>query len=285
MAKPRITEVKPLLRKAAADPKAKLSARQIQPAAKIAENKTSKKETNKDEVVHLHQNEEQSPNVIRPIPWWVFPQGLERGLHGHGGHGLGGHGGHGGGLGGGPGGHGHGPFPPSPPFPGHGHFPGPFPGPFPGQFFPGPFFPGPFFPGPFFPGSFFPGPFPVPVPVPVPVAVPRPQEQPLPVTPAFVTVRITGSDAFPRANYTNYVPFSPGMTIRQTLVATGLVDFGPKGFIHNVAGIPIADAVGVSLRYNGRVVPQTVLDASAEPGGIVGLELYYSSTDAIPVPL
>jgi len=263
MPKPRIPEAKPSFRRAAADPKAKLSARQFQPAQKSAVNKSSKKETDKDEVVHLHQNEEQTPSVIRPIPWWVFPQELERGFHGHG------------------------PFPTSPafpgygPFPGHGPFPGTFPGPFPGPFFPGPFFPGPFFPGTFYPGPFYPGSFSVPIPVPVP----GPRPQPMPATPAFVTVRITGGSAFPRANYTNYVPFSQGMTIRQSLAATGLIDFGQDGFIRNVAGIPIADAVAVSLRYNGRVVPQTLLDASAEPGGIVGLELYYDSTAAIPVPL
>jgi len=105
------------------------------------------------------------------------------------------------------------------------------------------------------------------------------------VPPAFVTVRITGGTAFPRVDYTNYAPFYPGITIRQALASTGLVEFGPNGFIRNVAGIPISGAVEVRLRYNGRVIPQTLLDSPAEPGSIVGLELYYSSTGAIPVPL
>ncbi|OXS61702.1 hypothetical protein B1A99_03570 [Cohnella sp. CIP 111063] len=98
-------------------------------------------------------------------------------------------------------------------------------------------------------------------------------------------MRITGGSAFPRVNYTNYVPFYPGITIRQALASTGLVDFGPAGFIRNVAGIPISGAVEVRLRYNGRVIPQTLLNASAEPGSIIGLELHYSSTGAIPIPL
>ncbi|MFC4302302.1 hypothetical protein [Cohnella boryungensis] len=86
-------------------------------------------------------------------------------------------------------------------------------------------------------------------------------------------------------NFTNFIPFFPGITIRQALLSTGLVDFGPAGFIRNVAGIPIGDGVEVLLRYNGRVIPQTLLNLPAEPGSIIGLELFYSLTGAIPVPL
>ncbi|WP_181907290.1 hypothetical protein [Cohnella lupini] len=86
-------------------------------------------------------------------------------------------------------------------------------------------------------------------------------------------------------NYTNYIPFYPGITIRRALESTGLVDFGPAGFIRNVAGIPIGRTTEVRLRYNGRVVPQTILNVPAEPGSIVGLELYYSVTGAVPIPL
>jgi len=103
--------------------------------------------------------------------------------------------------------------------------------------------------------------------------------------PAFVTVRITGGSSFPRVDYTNYIPFYPGITIRQALASTGLVDFGPSGFIRNVAGIPIGDGVDVQLRYNGRVIPQTLLNAPADPGSIVGLELFYGLTGAVPIPL
>jgi len=75
------------------------------------------------------------------------------------------------------------------------------------------------------------------------------------------------------------------MTIRQALASTELVDFSSIGLISNVAGIPISNGTEVRLRYNGRVIPQTVLDTLAEPGSIVGLELYYSLTEAIPIPL
>ncbi len=287
MPKSRSPEAKPLLRKATADPKAKLSSRQVQsaqPQLKSTSGKNNKKESVKTEVVHLHQNVEQPPYLARPIPWWVFPQ--ERGLFG----GL---------FGGGPGGPGGpgilppgpGPFPPGPgpgPFPpGPGPFPpGPGPGPFPPG--PGPFppppFPGPFPPGPGpFPPPPFPGPGPFPIPIPIPIPIPGPH--PFPPHQAFITVRITGGVSFPRVNYTNYIPFYPGITIRRALESTGLVGFGPAGFIRNVAGIPISGAIEVRLRYNGRVIPQTILNAPAEPGSIIGLELHHSITGAIPIPL
>ncbi|MFC4597514.1 hypothetical protein [Cohnella hongkongensis] len=254
MPKLRSTEAKPLTRKTSADPKAKLSA-SPPPSPKNPANKGNKKETDKGEVVHLHQSEDEAPQVTRPIPWWVFPQEQERGLLGGPASGTGGMEGPGG-----PGGPGLGPgFFPSPP---------PFPGPAPG--------PGPFPTPPPFPGS---GPIPLPIPVPIPVP------GPLPVPPAFITVWITGGTAFPRVHYTRYVPYFPGITIRQALASTGLVDFGPAGFIRNVAGIPIFETVEVRLRYNGRIFPQTLLNAPAEPGSIVGLELHYSSTGAIPIPL
>ncbi|QJD87085.1 hypothetical protein [Cohnella herbarum] len=85
-------------------------------------------------------------------------------------------------------------------------------------------------------------------------------------------------------NYTNYIPFYPGITISQALASTGLVDFGPQGFIRSVAGIPIGGQTDVRLRYNGRVVPQTILNSPAEPGSIVGLELI-NLTGAVPIPL
>ncbi|MFC5530605.1 hypothetical protein [Cohnella yongneupensis] len=130
--------------------------------------------------------------------------------------------------------------------------------------FPGGMLPGPG-PGPFPPG---PGPFPIPIP-----------------GPSFITVTILGGTSFPRVNYRNFIPWYPGITIRQALQSTGLVGFGPAGFIRTVAGIPISGGVNVRLRYNGRVIPQTLLSFPAEFGSTISLELYYSSTDAIPIPL
>jgi hypothetical protein len=333
MSKSRLGAARPLLRKSATDPQAKLSARKVQTKSTIIK---AKKQSNKDDVMHLHQTEIAPSYMTRPIPWWVFPEALpvERGLLG----GLFGGGGPGGFPGpGGPGGPGGFPGPGGPGGPGGfpgpggpggpGGFPGPggpggpggFPGPggpggpggFPGPGgpggpggFPGPGgpggpggFPGPGgpggpggFPGPGGPGTFPPppprppfppGPGPFPIPIPIPIPIPGPQ----PFPPSYITVRIVGGTAFPRVNYTNYIPFYPGITIRQALVSTGLVDFGPAGFIRNVAGIPIYGNTEVRLRYQGRVVPQTLLNFPAEPGSTITLELYYSFVDAIPIPL
>ena len=73
------------------------------------------------------------------------------------------------------------------------------------------------------------------------------------------------------------------MTIRQALESTGLVGFGPLGFIRSVAGIPISGAVDVRVRYNGRIIPQTLLSLPVDPGSSVVLELFLGN--AIPVPL
>jgi len=154
--------------------------------------------------------------------------------------------------------------------------PGPGPGPFPPGPGPGPFPPGPG-PGPFPPGL-GPGPFPIPIPIPIP------GPQPIP-SPGLIAVRIFGGAAFPGVNTANLVPYYPGITIRQALEATGLVAFGPAGLIRNVAGIPIFGNVEVRLRYNGRVIPQTLLSFPAEPGSTISLELCYTLGGAIPVPL
>ncbi|WP_239619307.1 hypothetical protein, partial [Cohnella mopanensis] len=83
MSKLRSPDVKPLLRKAPADPKAKLSSRQsAHHQIKVSSGKNNKKESSKDDVVHLHQNGEQPTHPTRQIPWWVFPQEQERGLLG-----------------------------------------------------------------------------------------------------------------------------------------------------------------------------------------------------------
>lgn len=151
---------------------------------------------------------------------------------------------------------------PHPPGPGP-HPPGPFPPPPPPH-------PHPFPPGP--------GPFPVPIPFPIP------GPQPIPA-PSFIRVTIIGGSSFQGVNYANFIPFYPGITIRQALASTGIVGFGPLGFIRSVAGIPIIGGVNVRLRYNGRVIPQTLLSLPADPGSWVGLELYYALADAVPVPL
>ncbi|MBB6637911.1 hypothetical protein [Cohnella thailandensis] len=224
--------------------------------------------------VRLHQSgiaEERKPPV-RQIPWWVLPEddrmltpggGIPGGLFPPGGGpgvpGPGGPGGPGPGGPGGPGpGPGPGPFPPPPPP----RPPGPPPGP------PGPFPPPPRPPGPFpLPPPPRP-PFPIPIPFPIPVPPPGP-------TPAFIIVQINGGFAFPGATQTAFAFFFPGITIRQALQSTGLVTFGPRGFISFVSGIRISGTVGVQLRYNGRIIPQTLLDLPAAPFSTIGLELFY----------
>jgi hypothetical protein len=214
MPKLRSALARPLVRKPTTDTKAKLLSRNVSssPSQSKSASSKNKKESAKGEVVHLHHNEEKSPYMTRPIPWWVFPE--ERGLPGV------------------PGG----PFPPGP----------------------------------------FPQPFPFPIPFPFPRAQPSPQ--------AYIAVRITGGAAFPRVNYTNYIPFYPGMTIRQVLGSTGLVYFGPDGLNRNVAGIPIYGNTEIRVRFNGRVIPQTLLNAPVQPGSFIGLELY-SLTRPDPIPL
>lgn len=115
---------------------------------------------------------------------------------------------------------------------------------------PGLFPPGP---GPFPPGS---GPFP-----------PGPW-------PSFIIVRVLGGFTFPGATRSAYVPFFPGITIRQALLFSGLVRFGPFGRIISVSGIPIGANAGVRIRYNGRIIPESLLDFPALPNSTVTLELY-----------
>lgn len=238
------------------------------------------------------QSESFEPDIpARQIPWWFTPE--HQRAHGPGG------GAHLGGLlpprppgqgfhpGPGPGPHpGPGPFPPGPgPFPpGPGPFP-PGPGPFPPG--PGPFPPGPFPPGPgpfppprppFPPG---PGPFPIPLPIPLPIPVPGPVPVPVPVPvplpepTSFVAVTVQGGVGLPNVSGTSYVTFYPGMTLRQALFATGRVQFGPNGFIVSVAGIPVGGPIGLTVRYNGRVIPQTLLDQPITPGSTITLSLFY----------
>jgi hypothetical protein len=254
MPKNRPSGIKPLLGKSSGDLKVRLSARRSRP--KSAASTKNKKKPARADIVQLHYNE--TPSYLnRPIPWWTAPdtRGL---LH--------------------PGGPGHTP-PPPPPHShpgGPGHFPPPPP-------------PHPHPPGPFPPGS---APFPVPIPVPIPIPGPQPFPIPVPIPgpqpipgPSFITVTIIGGLSFQGINYTNFIPYYPGITIRQALASTGIVGFGPFGFIASVAGIPVGGGVNVRLRYNGRVIPQTLLSFPADPGSAIGIELYYALTDAVPIPL
>ena len=241
MPKNRAPLVQPLQRKPSGDLRIKLSAQQ--PQARSAVSTKNKKKPARADVLRLHHNE--PPTYLsRPIPWWVASD--KRGLLHPGGPG------HSPGQGPHPNVNPPGQFPPPPP-------PHPFP---PGS---GPFPPPPP-PHPFPPG---PGPFPIPIPVPIPGPQPVPW-------PNFITVTIVGGSSFQGVNYTNFIPFYPGITIRQALASTGIVGFGPLGFINNVAGIPVAGGVNVRLRYNGRVIPQTLLSFPAEPGSFIRLELYFA---------
>lgn len=92
---------------------------------------------------------------------------------------------------------------------------------------------------------------------------------------SFVAVTVEGGLTFPNISGTSYVTFYPGMTLRQALYATGRVQFGPNGFIVSVAGIPVGGAIGLTVRYNGRVIPQTLLDQPITPGSTITLSLFY----------
>jgi len=209
--------------------------------------------------VRLHQSENETNAPVRQIPWWVLPAEQRMmtpgGPGGPGGPGMpGGPGGSGGpGMPGGPGGPGMPGGPGGPGMPGGPGGPGLPGGPGgPGLFPPGP---GPFPPGP---GPFPPGPGPFP---------PGPW-------PSFIIVRVLGGFTFPGATRSAYVPFFPGITIRQALLFNGLVRFGPFGRIISVSGIPIGANVGVRIRYNGRIIPESLLDFPALPNSTVTLELY-----------
>lgn len=144
----------------------------------------------------------------------------------------------------------------------------------PGTIVPGLFPPGPFPPGP---GPFPPGPGPLPIPLPLPV--------PQPIPPAFITVRIVGGALYPNIGTTTYIPFYPGITIRQALESTGLVGFGPLGAIRSVSGIPVGGNTVAQVRYNGRVIPQALFNSTIIPGSMLTVELLFTMDGSIPVPL
>lgn len=267
MPKQRSTRVRPIARQASGKHVAKLASNTQKIKTKEPDQKTSAKK------VRLHQSGLETKPSVRKIPWWVLPEEERALLPG------------GGGSPGGPGlfppppgpspgpGPGPGLFPPGPgPFP-----PGPGPGPFPpgpGPFPPGPLPPGPG-PGPFppGPGPFPPGPFPLPIPLPIPGPGPFPPP-PFP-GPAFINVRVIGGFAFPGATSSTFVPFYPGITLRQALISSGLVSFGPLGRITSVAGIRIFGSVGVGIFYNGRLIPESLLNAPAQPNSTIALQLFY----------
>ena len=133
----------------------------------------------------------------------------------------------------------------------------------------GPGFPG----GPgHFPGP-FPGPFPIPFPIPIPIPIgPGPGPFPFPQYP-FVRVIINGGNFFPRATTAFLIRHFPGMSIGQTLAASGVVRFSPNGRIVFVNGVAIGGPVNVIVRLNGRPIPQTLLTFPVQSGDTVELEL------------
>lgn len=74
------------------------------------------------------------------------------------------------------------------------------------------------------------------------------------------------------------VPFRFGMSIRDSLAATGVVRFSFNGQIASVSGIPIGGPIQYILRLNGRVLPQTLLTFPVQRFDTVSLELVYSLT-------
>ncbi|MBB6732012.1 hypothetical protein [Cohnella zeiphila] len=248
MSKTRSQPKRPIAKASSGTSKVKLAAHA--PKGKSAQ-AAGKKASGRKVKLHRSEAAEPAQAPARQVPWWVFPEN-ERMMPGPGGTPSGpaqqiGPG-FGPGFGPGPG---PGLFPPGPgPFP-------PGPGPFPPG--PGPFPPGP---GPFPPGL---GPFP-------PGPPPRP---PFPFPPqAFISVRVAGGFAFPGASTATYVPFFPGITIGQALWSSGLVVFGPRGGIIAVSGIRIGGRVGLRIRYNGRLIPETLLNFPAEPNSSIVLELF-----------
>jgi len=121
-------------------------------------------------------------------------------------------------------------------------------------------------------GSFPFGPRPRP---PVPMAAAVSGQAPSPQTASFVGVAVDGGLAYPNIAGTSYVTFHPGMTLRQALYASGRVHFGPNGFITGVAGFSIGGPTGLTVRYNGRVIPQTLLDQPITPGSTITLSLFH----------
>lgn len=89
-----------------------------------------------------------------------------------------------------------------------------------------------------------------------------------------VVIRIIGGSAYPEATRTSYVQYLPGMTIRQALALTGQVTFGPDGGIVAVPGVPVRPDAAVRLHYNGSLLPESMLDYPADPGGTVLIELH-----------
>ncbi|OUM94132.1 MAG: hypothetical protein A9Z00_00430 [Thermobacillus sp. ZCTH02-B1] len=136
---------------------------------------------------------------------------------------------------------------PFPPFPGPGPFP-PFPGPGPFPPFPGP---GPFPPSP------GPGPFP-----------PFPGQRP-------VTVFINGGRQFPWLTRSYSIPHRFGLTVRQALAATEVVQFGLSGQIVSVGGVYTGPGSNIrtTVRLNGRELQPGFLNAPVTPGSFISLEL------------
>lgn len=275
-AKAKVAAHAPKAQPPAGSAKAKLAARTLKAKRAASKIKPSAPK------VRLHQSGGESvpEPPVRQIPWWVFPEN-ERALQPGGTTGGGTAGGSAGLLPPGPGpgpipGPGPGPTPGPGPGPGPGPFPPPGPGPIPG---PGPFPPPPG-PGPG-PGPFPPppprppGPFPPPRP-PFPFPPPRPPfpfpPQPFP---AYIAIRVNGGFAFPGITQTTYVGFYPGITIGVALQLSGLVTFGFGGRITSVAGIRIGRNVAVRILYNGRVIPESLLNLPADPFSSINLLLYF----------
>ncbi|CAM4035552.1 hypothetical protein COLU111180_20340 [Cohnella lubricantis] len=102
---------------------------------------------------------------------------------------------------------------------------------------------------------------------------------PPPAPPSRITIWISGGFAFPQVTRPVFAPYSPGMTIRQALARTGLIAFGPEGYMIAVSGVPVGGRVNARIQYNGYVVPAAMLDAPAEPNSTMLVELFYINAD------
>lgn len=91
----------------------------------------------------------------------------------------------------------------------------------------------------------------------------------------MVTVAINGGSAFPQITGAYRVGYRPGLTIGDALAGSGAVGVGAGGQIVAVGGIPIGSGIGYQLRYNGRVIPGTMLQFPVQPADTISLELTY----------
>jgi len=115
----------------------------------------------------------------------------------------------------------------------------------------------------------------IPIPIPIPIGSGggggggvQPQ--------SYVYVDIVGGSTYPNATATYQVTYQPGMTIFDALASTGVIQLAPDGQIVLVSGVVIGGKVNYMLRFNGRVIPTSMVNFAIQPNDTVGVELIYA---------